>query len=234
MRLERIADDIWGWGDEVRIPPGARMPARSVVVRLPDGGLVLHAPLAIDDALAEELAALGEVAHVVAPNAFHHLHVKAALARYPDAALSLVPALRAKRPDLPEGRLLGEGAPPAWDGALAAKVMPGAPKLDEAVFLHAPSKTLVVTDWVFNVQHPQGFATWMVLSMTGTWKRTVQSRLVRLLVEDRAAAARATREVLGWDFARVVPAHGEIIDGDGVRAQLERALAVMLSWDDGQ
>jgi hypothetical protein len=38
------------------------------------------------------------------------------------------------------------------------------------------------------------------------------------LVRDRAAAASSVARVLGWDFARVVVAHGDVLEGDGRRA----------------
>ena len=45
------------------------------VVRLPDGRLFLHSPIAPSDDLAREVEALGPVAYLVAPNKFHHLFV---------------------------------------------------------------------------------------------------------------------------------------------------------------
>ena len=51
------------------------------VLRLRDGSLLVHSPVELDDALAEALARLGPVRHIVSPN---YEHVKyAAQARPP-------------------------------------------------------------------------------------------------------------------------------------------------------
>ena len=56
--------------------------------------------------------------------------------------------------------------------------------------------------------------------------KTAQSRLWRLLVKDRAAAAQSVSTVLGWDFERVVVAHGDVIH-DGARQRASDALSWM-------
>lgn len=58
---------------------GMRMPlpftTRMTVVRLANGDLLLHSPIAFDDALAGELQQLGTVRHFVSPNQFHYAHI---------------------------------------------------------------------------------------------------------------------------------------------------------------
>src|SRR5688572_5344581 len=73
---------------------------RMGVVALPTGGLLLYSPVPIDDALADDLARLGPVEHIVAPNKWHHLHAAAAKLRYPAATLWAAPGLRDKRKDV--------------------------------------------------------------------------------------------------------------------------------------
>ena len=75
-----------------------------------DGGLWLHSPIAIDEALAGTLAELGEVRHIVAPNRFHHMFAGAAKRRYPAAALWAAPGLRKKRSNVAFDRDLDEEA----------------------------------------------------------------------------------------------------------------------------
>jgi len=224
--LESIAPGVWHAPFDLVIPPRVSLGGRMVVVRLPDGRLWLHSPGPIDDALAEELAALGEVGVLVAPNAFHHLYFGAAAQRYPDAERWVGPGLVATRPELGHDAVLGPQVPEAWAEALAMHRVGGIPKLDEAVFLHRPSKTLVVTDLVFNVQHVHGVMTHLVLWVAGTRRRLAVSRLVRSMIRDREAAAESAREILAWDFERVVMAHGQVLDHDA-HARMSEALAVM-------
>src|SRR5262245_50616748 len=97
--LQKITDDLF-----VRAAPhrmaGLSLGARMTVLRLPDRTVALFSPIAIDDALAAEIAAIGEVSHVIAPNKFHHVYAGPAIARYPKATLHAAEGLRRKRRDL--------------------------------------------------------------------------------------------------------------------------------------
>src|SRR5262245_44383709 len=98
-RLIAVTDDVWRAPSEVRQPGGVRMPVNTTIVRLP-AGLVVISPIAIDDALAAEIDALGPVRELVAPSCLHHLGMGAAAARWPAARVLVAPGLAAKRRDL--------------------------------------------------------------------------------------------------------------------------------------
>lgn len=225
--LESLADDLWHDQFDLVIPPRVHMRGRMVVARLADGGLWLWSPMPIDDALAEQISGLGPVRHLVAPNAMHHLHFEAAAARWPEARRYLAPALARKRPELRHDQLLGDEVPAAWAGQIEAHLVGGAPRLDEVVFLHRPSKTLVLCDLVFNLREIRGWVSSLVFRMAGTHRGLAQSRLLRTMIRDREAAAASARRILQWDFERVVMAHGEVLEHDA-RESLRGALEWML------
>ena len=58
---------------------------RMTVVRLDNGDLFLHSPIAYDAALAEELDTMGRVRHLVSPNRFHYAHIGEWSRAFPDA-----------------------------------------------------------------------------------------------------------------------------------------------------
>ena len=97
------------------------------------------------------------------------------------------------------------------------------PGLDEHVFFHPTSRTLVVADLVFNVHACPGLGMPLFLRLVGAWKKLAQSRVWRFATKDRAAAAASIDEVLAWDFDRLVMAHGDVIES-GAREQLAEAL----------
>jgi len=224
-RLEVFAPgSIWFTPYTTKAPAGLRFPCRTVVVRLASGALLLHSPGPIDDALAAELAELGPVEHLVAPNSFHHLHASAVKARYPDATLWAPPGLRQKVPGLAIDATLGEGAPPPWGDELACVLVEAGPKMCEAVFHHAPTRTLLVTDLVFNLRAVDGWWTRTVLRLVGAFGSMQQSRLWRRFTRDRDAARAAVERVLRWDIDHVVPSHGAPISGPEAREALTGAL----------
>ena len=223
--LTSIAPDLWcATGPQAVF--GAEMGNRMTIVRLADGGLWLHAPFAIDDALAAELDALGPVRFAVAPNRFHHLTIGALRDRWPEVALHAAPGLPEKRPDLRFDGVLSDQAPEGWRRQLDQVVLGGAPALGEVLFYHRASRTLILTDLGFNyTSPPAGLWTRFFLSVTGALGGLRSSRLVRSSVKDKGAARAAVDRILMWDFERVSLCHGDIIEDDA-----RVAVAQMLSW----
>lgn len=224
--LERIDDDLW-CANAFQPIPGGVMPARMFVVGLGDG-LWIHSPIKLDDALAAEVEALGPVKHLVAPNCFHHLHMGPAIERWPQAKVHAPPGLRAKRPDLRIDVDLRDGDHP-WGEAFEQIEIVGAPALDEFVFLHRRSGTLIVCDLVFNIHENPSFLTRLILRMVGVWQRLAQSRIWRHYTKDRRAAAQSCSRVLELEFKRVLASHGRTAEGPEVREQLRAGLSWMLS-----
>ena len=117
---------------------------RATVVRLP-GGLWVHSPTELDDTLAAALEALAPVRWIVAPNRLHTTWIGDWAARFPAARVLLAPGVKAR------GDRLGRDPPEEWEGRMAQWIAPG-DLMDEAVFLHRPSGTLVLTDLIQNVE----------------------------------------------------------------------------------
>jgi hypothetical protein len=227
VTLEAIADGLWCVGADKRLGPGVTFPLRMTIARLPEG-LWLCSPIALDDALVAEIDALGEVRSIVAPNGFHHLFAGHALARWPGATLFASAAIRRKRPDLPRAKWLEPGDATRWVPELDACRIDGMPRLDEWVFFHRPSRSLIATDLVFNIVEPRGLLTPLVLRIVGANRKLAQSRVFARLVAERDATTASLRRILAWEIERVVPAHGEIVRDDA-RARLRQVLGRWLA-----
>jgi hypothetical protein len=205
VTLAPIADDLWELGHRLRQPGGFWLPVRMTVIRLPGRALVLHSPVPIDDATAAALAALGEVAHVIAPSRLHGKWAPDAARRYP--------AARVWGPDTLTG-------PAPWADTLDQVRIDGAPKADETVFFDRRTGTLICTDLVFHVTAPENRRSRWVFAMMGTGGgRLAASRAWRFLVRDRGLAAAAVARILAWDIGRIVMAHGDIVERDGRAAR---------------
>jgi Domain of unknown function (DUF4336) len=227
--LEPICDAIWCASSGMYLP-GKLMhfSLRMTVVRLADNKLLLISPIALDDTSADELRALGEVAYIIAPNTFHHLHAGTAKARFPGAKLFAARGIAKKRPDLAIDGVLDDSQAQPWQAELLTKTIRGCPGFNETVFFHRTSGTLIVTDLVFNVHTTKGLLTGLFLRLVGAHKRFAQSRAWRMVVKDRAAAKASVLELLELDITRVVMAHGEIVVHD-CKPALHQALRWILS-----
>lgn len=222
--MDRITDDIYALTGDLFMGL-MYFPLRMLVIRLP-AGLVVWSPIELDDAQAAAIDALGTVRWIIAPNAFHHLHLGAAMRRWPDAALIAPEGLAEKRLDLDLSAATRLASPPAeFAGILEARRIDGAAQMNEWVLLHTPSKTLIVCDLIFNIHAVKRWSASLIFRLVGAWKRCAQSRMWRLFVKDHSAAAASLAVVMAWDFDRLVMAHGDVIETGG-----QAALAQATPW----
>lgn len=221
-RLEALADNIWISSSPHRFV-GLHIGTRMTVVRLHDGSLWLHSPVAIDAALRAEIDALGPVRHIVCPNLFHHMYAAPAAALWPDARRYGPEMLRSKRPDLRLDAALSDTPDQAWAQDLLPITIQGS-LLFETVFYHAASRTLISADLVENFHsHPHPFTRWY-LRIGGILGKVGWHPLLRLAYVRRAKARASLERVLALPFERLILAHGEPIT-QNARAQLRSGLA---------
>ena len=188
---------------------------RMTAVKLTDGGLFLHSPIRLDSGLRAELDGLGEVRAIVAPNKFHHLYAGDACAAYPSAKLYNAPGLEVKRKDLRFAGMLADEPRPEWRGDLEQRTIRGMPMLNEVAFFHPSSRTLIVTDLVFNVPKNRAWGIPILSRLLGVGGRFGPSRLGRWLIRDKEAARASLGMIMRWAFDRVILSHGNVIESGG-------------------
>jgi hypothetical protein len=107
--LTPLAPELWELDAPLAVF-GMHLGHRMTVARLPDRSLWLHSPIAYSPALAAELAALGPVAHVVAPNGVHDTYLEGWFAAYPKARFHGARGFAKFRPDLKFTDTLGDAS----------------------------------------------------------------------------------------------------------------------------
>ena len=216
MPLEKFAEDVWLASAPNKFL-GWQLGTRMTVLRLGDGSLLIHSPVALDDSLKREIDKLGPVGHIVAPNLFHHLYAGDAARVFPEAKLHGAAGLRKKRPDLRFDATLGEKSEPAWRDDLETLTIEGT-LLGETIFWHKPSGTLVTADLIENFESADDWWTRFYVKAGGVHGKVGLSRMLRLAFRDRKKARRDIDQILGWDFDRIALAHGNPIGSNGVDA----------------
>lgn len=224
--LQAIAPEIWHLQHQF-VASGMRISSRMTVVRLASGALWLHSPVPMSAELRSQLAALGRVEFIVAPNKMHHLFAEECLAAFPDAKLFGAPGLKAKRPDLQDLTELGSVAEAAWQDELEQQFFGGIPSGNETVWFHKSSGTLIMTDLCQWWQGALPFATRAYAALTGVRRRLSVPRTVRWMVKDRQAARTSAQAILQWPITRVIVAHNAIVEDDA-HAALEQALSCFI------
>lgn len=223
-----VDDHIWLVDYPIRYV-GTRFNARMSVVRLADGGLLVHSPCEFDDELATATRALGPVRHIVAPGNFHYFHVASCQRAFPDAATWLCPGVEAKCPDLSYDGLLDGDVP--WGDQLDQVLMLGCKHMWEVALLVRSAKTLLLVDLIENFRDETPGTNWLLRAwfkgVFRMWNRPRFAPEYRMGWTDRDAARRCLERILSWDFERIVVSHGELIVDDA-KSTARRAWADLL------
>jgi len=195
---------------------GLEVGARMTVLALRDG-LLVHSPLSMDPAALEPL---GTARWVLAPNLLHHLYA----GPWADAGLELWGAsgLPAKRPDLHFAGVIDGDTNPFGD-EVALLPLTCFPMSNEVAVLHRPSRTLVVTDLLFNLSPDAPWTTRAAFRCLGGYPGCRTTLLERVGIR-REVARREIGTIANWDFDRVILAHGDVVETGG-RDALRRAFA---------
>ncbi len=220
-----VCEDIWQ-ARHALVVQGVPAHTRMTVVRLRSGQLWVHSPVPLCDELLAQLKQLGPVVAVVAPNCAHHLFADAFMRAFPQATLYLAPGLARKRPDLPGQPLPAE--PGHWQPDLNYHLWRGMPLINETVWFHASSGTLILTDvcqWWAGETLPWQAALWA--QVTRVRHRMGVPLHVRAMVRDAEAAAASAQQILDWPIRRISLAHDALIETQA-RDQLARALTPLL------
>ncbi len=216
-----LADNLWLLAYPLKML-GADLRRNVTLIRLRSGKLVIHstAPFTPDDVAA--IRALGEPGWLLDGILRHDTFAREGRASFPG-----IPYLA------PEGfpEVVGFAttpivpAPVEWEGELLALEIQGAPKARDTALLHVPSRTLILTELVFNFGGDEPIWTELLLRVAvGGKHHPGMSRPVKAGVKDAAAFQSSLATILGWDFDRVIVGHGDVIADDG-KAKLRTALA---------
>lgn len=216
-RIEELGTGLWAVSAPLALA-GAQFGTRMTIVRVGEDGLLLMAPIPIDDDLAMELAQLGTVRGLIAPNAFHHFYFLDAARRYPNAACFLAEGVADKLADNDLSLTTLSGTPePLWAAELEQCCMEGSPLANEVIFYHAATRTLILTDLCFHFDPAPGGWTGLFLRLAGAHGRLAVSRLMRFVLKDREKVRPVIARILEWDFDQIIVTHGEVLRRDGHR-----------------
>lgn len=224
-RLQSVAENLWVARFPLKLM-GVSLGRQMAVVRLPDdGGLVLISPGPPEDDVQHDLARLGPVRHLVAPSCFHDTFVTENLHAYPGATFHASPGFeRVLKVDRPVRHLTAQ-PPESWWDVFETQLIEGMPKVNEVVFHHLPSRTLIVADFVFNMCSADNLWTRLFLQMNGAYGGVRATRFFRSMIRDRVAQQASLKRILSWQFDWLIPSHGTVLLS-GARAEVARAWTI--------
>lgn len=210
--LARFADDVWTTERTQRFY-GLETGTRMTVVRLGDGGLFVHCPVALDPDTKRAVDALGPVRAIAASSLFHHLYVGDWQAAYPTATFHPCPGLAKKRPDLRWDTELGDTPLAPWAADVDQAAFTSRFER-EVVFFHRPTRTMICADALLNLSTHPSRTTRVVAALMGNtapgkgWPE-------RIAVRDHALGRVQVDRILQWEIDGIVLAHGAMVPHGG-------------------
>lgn len=204
---------------------------RAVVIRLDDGSLFILSPIQLTPDIRIDIDRLGSVKYLVSPNHLHHLYLRDWSQAYPDARLYASPRLAAKRKDLTFYKTLSTNTPePEWVGQIDQCIFgSGNGWIDELVFFHHASRTVVFTDLVMDFD-PVTFSP--ISRVTTQWNQMYQHtpRGVQFgHIFDRASLRNSLKIVQAWKPVHAIVAHSPWLCVDG-KEQVANFLDSAFDW----
>lgn len=174
-------------------------------------GLLIHSPINVPPS---SISHLGQARWVLAPNLLHHLYV----GPWADEGLQLWGAkgLVEKRPDLSFAGTVELGVNP-FGSCIELLPMKCFSMTNEIAVLHKPSRSLVVTDLVFNFSSQAPWLTRTAMWCMGGYPGCKTTLLERWGM-DRNIAREEISQLLDWDFDRLIMCHGEVVETGGKEA----------------
>lgn len=208
---QRLAENLWLLAYPLKML-GADLRRNVTLIRLSSGKLVIHSTARFSPEDVTAIRALGEPGWLLDGILRHDTFAKEGRESFPG-----IPYLA------PEGfsEVVGFAtspivpAPPEWAGELIALEIQGAPEARDTALLHVPSRTLILTELVFNFGSNEPIWTELLLRVAvGSGHHPGMSRPVKAGIKDKAAFQNSLTTILGWDFDRAVVGHGDVIERD--------------------
>ncbi|GFF23383.1 hypothetical protein IFM61606_08815 [Aspergillus udagawae] len=216
---------------------------RGTLVKLRTGSLAIFSPVALTPEVQEIIASEGgKVQYIVAPDIEHHLHISTWKSAFPAAQIIAPDGLYEKRQTSPayndsaafDHVFTKDGKhslsiSDEFHADFEVEYMDGHGNR-EIVLCHKPSRTLIEADLLFNLPCTEQYARSEESPTAGLLNRVFMPLLKAraspptghrrfawyvLSKQDRASFAESVRRIYGWDFDRVIPCHGDVIEEGG-------------------
>ncbi|HTL89420.1 MAG TPA: DUF4336 domain-containing protein [Leptolyngbya sp.] len=231
--LKQVGEEIWIVDGAIvqmsMYGVSVPFPTRMTIVRLSSGELWCHSPTALNQELKSQVDALGSVRHLISPNKLHYAHIRTWAKAYPEATTWASPGVRDRaaqqKIEVSFDADLEQEPPSQWVMDLDQLIFRGSWFMEEVVFFHRRSATLILADLIENFE-PDKVNKWYrwLLQRVGSadpdgkapldlrmtfWGHHQQSRL-------------CLKRIFQWNPERVIFSHGRWYEQNGT-AELHRA-----------
>jgi hypothetical protein len=224
--MQAFAENVWIIdGASVR-DMGVMFTTRMTVIKLSDGLLWVESPVPVPFDTLRRISELGLVRYLVAATPRHVWRLAAWHKLFPEAQLwaARTTLVTLKKGPISLTGILSDESPRAWASDLDHLAFKGNPLIEEVLFFHKASGTVILGDLIqihpAAPNRPFGNALLRLLGVAAPHGGVPFD--IRLSFTNRRLARRSLEKLLSWDFDKLIIAHGPCIE-KGAKAFAERA-----------
>jgi len=225
--IREVTQNVWTFSRPFYLFSWVPVGGRSTAVRLSNGGVWVFASTPLTPETKAKLDEIGPVKYILGPNAVHNLFLGDFKKAYPEAKVIGVEAHLAKEhlKDVKFDGAYGKdpsGTKYGFEDEIQTCYFSGFANTDVA-FHHKSSSSLIVADLLLNLPCNEQFSKSTssgripLIGNIGPHSWLVKNFLWRKGV-DKEAMKRDAKTVAGWDFTRIIPCHGDVIEKDAKKA----------------
>lgn len=216
--LQKFAENIWIVdGPKVR-DMGVLFTTRMTVVKLSDGSLWVDSPVPVSFDTLKQITGLGRIKYLVAATPRHLWRLQSWHTLFPDAELwaSRATPFTLGKGNIPLTGILGDVAPASWSAYIEQLPFRGNPLIEEVIFFHKESRTVILDDLI--QIHPivkgHAFRNALIKAEGVASPFGGVGLDIRLSFIHRTLARQSLEKLLSWDFDKLIIAHGNCIETD--------------------
>ncbi|KAJ6532685.1 hypothetical protein DFH09DRAFT_1370183 [Mycena vulgaris] len=226
--IREVAKNIWTFSRPFSylgiIPVGGR----STAIKMTNGGVWVLASTPLNPETKAKIDELGPVQYIISPDGVHHLYLGEFKKAYPTAKL-IGPAEAVARGDktLAFDGVWGRDLPDTkygFEEDIIACYFSGF-KTKDVAFFHPASATMIQADLLFNLPCTEQYSKTKssgAFPLLSSFKPSswLQRKFSSSMGDDKAAMKRDVKTVTDWDFQRIIPCHGDVIESGAKQALL--------------
>ncbi len=204
------------WVDEVPFNAiGINFGNRMTCIQLSDNSFWLHSPNKFHQETHEEIKALGKIKYLVAPSLMHNLFIMDWKKKDPEAQVIAPARTKKVEADIKLDETSTQDINHLCNNEISCIPVNGIPVVKEYAFIHHATKTLILTDLVFNYGKEVTGWTRLFLMLYGANNKFGPTITIRTLIKDRNAFGKSLEEITRQKFDRIIMSHGNIVEGNG-------------------
>lgn len=217
--IEKHTENLWSVSGYM---PGGNQ-RRMTIVRRADGKLVIHNPIALDEAEMHEVEALGKPGFLIVPNAFHRQDAIIYKQRYPELSVHCPQKARKRVSEIVD--VAGNMDELPKDADVEVFHLRGMKESEGAIRVRSQAGSgLVFNDALLNLEKGSGVKAFL-MAPTGTLSVPRFARW--MLAKSTAELKEHLSELAGSPgLSQLIPGHGKVLES-GASPALQQAAALL-------